>query len=72
MLGAHDLRTRKMGDMIVVDVHIEVEATQTVESGHNIAVAVRQQVIRRHRVLNVLVHVDPAECPDADHFARPQ
>ena len=72
VLGAHDLRTRKMGDMIVVDVHIEVEATQTVESGHNIAVEVRQQVIRRHRVLNVLVHVDPAECPDADHFARPQ
>ena len=36
--GVHDIRTRKMGDMIVVDAHIEVDATLTVEAGHNIAV----------------------------------
>ena len=34
VMGVHDLRTRKMGDMIVVDVHIEVDATITVEAGH--------------------------------------
>jgi cation diffusion facilitator family transporter len=65
--GVHDIRTRKMGDMIVVDAHIEVDATLTVEAGHNIAVAARQAVMRRHRVLNLMTHVDPAQRPDADH-----
>ena len=70
VLGVHDLRTRKMGDMIVVDAHIEVEATQTVEAGHDIAVIVRQRVIARHRVINLLTHIDPAQRPDRDHLAR--
>ena len=67
VLGAHDLRTRKMGDMIVVDAHIEVDATQTVEAGHDIAVNVRQRVLKRHRVLNLMAHVDPSQRPDRDH-----
>jgi cation diffusion facilitator family transporter len=65
--GVHDIRTRKMGDMVVVDVHIEVDATLTVEAGHNIAVAARAAVMQRHRVLNVMTHVDPAQRPDGDH-----
>ncbi|MBS1230354.1 MAG: cation diffusion facilitator family transporter [Proteobacteria bacterium] len=69
VLGVHDLRTRKMGDLIVVDAHIEVEATLSVEAGHDIAVDVRQRVIARHRVLNLLTHVDPAQRPDRDHLA---
>lgn len=67
VVGVHDLRTRKMGDMVVVDVHIEVDAAITVEAGHNIAVAARQAVMLRHRVLNVMTHVDPAHQADADH-----
>lgn len=67
--GVHDIRTRKMGDMIVVDAHIEVDATLTVEAGHNIAVAARQAVMQRHRVLNLMTHVDPAHRPDLDHAA---
>ena len=66
--GVHDLRTRKMGDMIVVDVHLEVEATQTVEAGHNIAVLARARVMQRHRVISLLTHVDPAQRPDLDHL----
>ena len=68
--GVHDIRTRKMGDMIVVDAHIEVDATLTVEAGHNIAVAARQAVMQRHRVLNLMTHVDPAHRPDLDHTAK--
>lgn len=65
--SVHDLRTRKMGDMIVVDVHLEVDATLTVEAGHDIAVLARQRVMQRHRVLNVMTHVDPWRRPDRDH-----
>jgi len=63
----HDVRTRKMGDMIVVDAHIEVDAQLTVEAGHDIAVAARQRVMQRHRVLNLMTHVDPWQRPDLDH-----
>ena len=65
--GAHDLRTRKMGDMIVVDAHIEVDAAITVEAGHDIAVEARKRVMQRHRVLNLMTHVDPQHRPDLDH-----
>lgn len=66
--GFHDLRTRKMGDMIVVDVHLDIDAALSVAAGHDIAVAVaaRRQVLQRHRVLNVMTHVDP--CPSAAEF----
>ena len=63
----HDVRTRKMGDMIVVDAHIEVDALITVEAGHDIAVQARQRVLKRHRVLNLMTHVDPWRRPDLDH-----
>lgn len=67
--GVHDVRTRKMGDMVVADAHIEVDAALTVEAGHNIAVAARAAVMQRHRVLHLMTHVDPAHRPDCDHDA---
>jgi cation diffusion facilitator family transporter len=65
--GVHDIRTRKMGDMIVVDAHIEVDATLSVEAGHDIAVQARSRVLQRLRVLNLMTHVDPWRRPDLDH-----
>jgi cation diffusion facilitator family transporter len=67
VMGVHDVRTRKMGDMVVVDAHIEVDATLSVEAGHDIAVEGRRRVMLRHRVLNVMTHVDPWHRPDRDH-----
>ena len=67
--SVHDVRTRKMGDMIVVDAHIEVDASISVEVGHDIAVEARQRVLQRHRVLNLMTHVDPWRRPDLDHAA---
>jgi len=69
--GVHDVRTRKMGDMVVVDAHLEVDALLTVEAGHNIAVDARRRVLQRHRVLNLMTHVDPWHRPDEDHNAPP-
>jgi len=70
--GVHDVRTRKMGDMIMVDAHIEVDAAISVEAGHDIAVAARARVLHRHRVLNLMTHVDPWHRPDLDHAPRAQ
>jgi len=70
--GVHDVRTRKMGDLIVVDAHLEVQATLSVEQGHDIAVLARQRVMQHHRVLNLMTHVDPFKRPDLDHAAVPR
>jgi cation diffusion facilitator family transporter len=67
VMGVHDIRTRKMGDMIVVDAHLEVDARLTVEAGHDIAVEARKRVVERHRVLNLMTHIDPWHRPDRDH-----
>ena len=67
--SVHDIRTRKMGDMIVADAHIEVDAKLTVEAGHDIAVEARHRVMQRHRALNLMTHVDPWRRPDLDHLA---
>lgn len=70
--GVHDLRTRKMGDMILVDVHLDVAADLTVEQGHDIALGARARVMRRHRVMNVSTHVDPHRAgPGADRVTPP-
>ena len=57
--GCHDLRTRKMGDMILVDVHIEVDANATVQVGHDIAFEAAKRVTSTLPVLNVMTHIDP-------------
>jgi cation diffusion facilitator family transporter len=57
--GFHDLRTRKMGDMILVDVHIDVDANTTVRAGHDIALRAGNQIKKELPVLNVMTHIDP-------------
>lgn len=69
--NVHDVRTRKMGDLIVVDAHLEVDAQLSVEAGHDIAVEARRRVMQRHRVLNLMTHVDPWRRPDLDHAPGP-
>ena len=59
VLGIHDLRTRRTGDMILVDVHLEVDGNLSVRQGHEIAEEVHRRVEQRHPVLNVLTHLDP-------------
>ncbi|CAO6124107.1 MMT1 Predicted Co/Zn/Cd cation transporters [Candidatus Pelagibacterales bacterium] len=59
VVNVHDLRTRKVGDSIIADVHIGVKGTLTVAEGHDIAVEARNRVMRSSRVLNLMTHIDP-------------
>ncbi len=56
----------------VAGAHLEVDAQITVEEGHDIAVEARQRVMQRHRVLNLMTHVDPWRKPDRDHTVQPR
>lgn len=57
--GVHDLRTRKMGDQVLVDVHLEIDADLTVAEGHAIAEEAHRRTMASHGVLSVMTHVDP-------------
>jgi divalent metal cation (Fe/Co/Zn/Cd) transporter len=57
--GLHDLKTRKAGDLVLVDVHLEVAGEMSVAEGHQIARQARERVMAQHPVLNVMVHLDP-------------
>lgn len=60
VLGLHDMRTRRVGDMILVDVHIEVDGALNVRAGHDIALAARNAVLEAMpQVMNVMTHIDP-------------
>jgi cation diffusion facilitator family transporter len=59
VLGLHDLKTRKMGDFILADVHLEIDGAMTVEAGHDIALEARRRALEVRDVLNVMTHVDP-------------
>ena len=65
--NVHDVHTRKMGDMIIVDAHLEVDASISVEAGHDIAVEAQRRVMASHRVLSLMTHIDPWRRPDLDH-----
>ena len=57
---AHDLRTRRMGPGVALDVHVEVHPDITVTEGHDIARAVRDRMFDLFPdIIDVVVHVDP-------------
>ncbi len=55
----HELRTRKTGDLALVDAHILVDPFISVSEGHYIAESARARVMTDKRVLDALIHVDP-------------
>jgi cation diffusion facilitator family transporter len=67
VLNVHDLRTRKVGDMILADVHLGVDASITVDQGHAIAVTARALLLKHHRVLDLMTHIDPVKKTDSEH-----
>ncbi len=55
----HDVRTRKLGDMIAVDAHLTVDANLTVKEGHDITLVARDRLMRSLPVISVMTHLDP-------------
>lgn len=72
----HGLRTRRMGDWAVMDMHVEVASHLSVSEGHYIAEKVSEVVRATHRVAECTVHIDPVQAhrigPLLTLPARPQ
>lgn len=58
--GVHDLKTRRSGDYLLVDVHLEIKGDLTVNESHEIVVNARNNVLQNKQILSVMAHVDPA------------
>jgi divalent metal cation (Fe/Co/Zn/Cd) transporter len=54
-------------DLILVDVHLEVQENLSVRDGHDIAIAARERVLQNNDVLNVMVHIDPFTAKEPDY-----
>ena len=62
----HMLRTRRMGQDALADVHILVDPRLSVSEGHHISETVRTRLIRAFDELqDVLVHIDPEDDEEA-------
>jgi cation diffusion facilitator family transporter len=60
VLDVHGLRTRRMGDWAVIDMHVGVGSHLSVSEGHYIAETISADVRRLHRVAECTVHIDPS------------
>lgn len=58
--GVHNLRTRRIGTAVAVDVHIVVDPILTVEEGHNIATSVEGALRSMYKTETFIsIHVEP-------------
>jgi len=60
VLWFHNLRTRRIGEIIAVDVHIKVDKNLTVEVSHNIATEIEIQLKREFgENSHIGIHIEP-------------
>lgn len=57
--GFHDLKTRRAGSRVFVNLHIELDGAQTLDDAHSIGAALRRAIIARFPQADVLIHKDP-------------
>jgi len=72
VVDIHELRARRMGGDVLVDLHVQVPPDITVSHGHKIADQVRARILAADPgVTEVLVHVDP-EADDSYDISQVQ
>jgi len=57
--GFHDLKTRRAGSKVFVNLHIELDGTQSLDQAHAIGAGLRRAIIAAYPQTDVLIHKDP-------------
>ncbi|KAL8167749.1 hypothetical protein V2J09_009248 [Rumex salicifolius] len=69
--GCHQLRGRRAGSFLYLDVHIEVDPFTSVSDAHHVGETVRRRLHESHpEVSEIFIHIDPSiseVLPDAVH-----
>jgi cation diffusion facilitator family transporter len=69
---SHELRTRRMADKVLADVHIRVDPLISVSEGHRIGDEVMDTLKARFpEVGDVVVHIDPEDDIEGDVYFKP-
>ena len=58
--GVHDIRTRKSGQAIMIQLHLELEDEIPLIRAHGIAKAVEKEILRTWPEADIIIHQDPA------------
>ncbi|TKB47957.1 cation diffusion facilitator family transporter [Ferrimonas sediminicola] len=61
VLGLHDMRTRRAGHMLFVQLHIELDSDLSLREAHDIAESVEDRIRTFYPDSDVIVHQDPQE-----------
>ncbi|MBD3680170.1 MAG: cation diffusion facilitator family transporter [Rhodobacteraceae bacterium] len=57
--GFHDLKTRTAGSRVFVNLHIELDGSQTLDEAHAIGAALRRAILHEYPQADVIIHKDP-------------
>lgn len=58
-IGCHDLRTRRSGNMVFIQFHLELDASLSLFEAHSIADGVEQELKSLFSSVEVIIHEDP-------------
>jgi cation diffusion facilitator family transporter len=71
VVNAHDIRSRKMGDLIAVDAHLLVDSHISVSEGHQVALQAQTRLKTLHQVADATIHIDADGDDEAANLALP-
>ena len=59
ILGVHELRTRLAGPYILIQVHVELTATLTLDEAHKIIISAEKRLVAAYPNADIIIHPDP-------------
>lgn len=59
LLGFHDLKTRRSGSRIYIQIHVEIDGTRSLDDAHAIGARLRRRLLDAFPRAEVIVHKDP-------------
>ncbi|ARE39764.1 Cobalt-zinc-cadmium resistance protein [Rhodovulum sp. P5] len=57
--GFHDLKTRRAGTRLFVNLHIELDGTQSLNDAHTIGATLKHNILSDYPGADVIIHFDP-------------
>lgn len=57
--GHHDLRTRRSGGRVFINLHVELDGDQSLYEAHAIGAALKRAILARYPGADVIIHKDP-------------
>lgn len=74
--GLHDLRTRQSGPTRFIQLHLELDAHQTLSQAHDIADRAERDLLQCFPTADIIIHMDPISVTPqqfaAQHMSEPQ